>query len=67
LDVKKINFQNVSVNHIKSEINEIYSEDVSSMPFLTNYQKLDEITSRVQQPSGDNIELLSTRVFDFNR
>lgn len=36
LDVNRINFQNISVNQIKSEVNEIYSEDASSMPFLSN-------------------------------
>ena len=66
LDVNKINFQNISVNQIKSEVNEIYSEDASSMPFLSNIQKLEDITSRIKQPNGDNIELLSTRAFDIN-
>jgi hypothetical protein len=47
-------------------VNEIYSEDASSMPFLSNIQKLEDITSRIKQPNGDNIELLSTRAFDIN-
>ena len=46
---------------------EIQSEDQSSMPFLTNIQKPEEITCRVEQPNGDNVELFSTRAFDLNQ